>query len=87
MRRPENVKLVDSRRVYKIKKSPDGKEAKFKSRLVARGFEQEYGVNYFDTYAPVVKNSCVRLLMAVAVECGMEVEQIDIKNAYVNSDG
>lgn len=83
---PQNAIVVDSRWVFKIKKSPDGSEVKLKSRLVARGFSQQYGVNYFDTYAPVVKNSCVRLLLSVAVECEMFVEQIDIKNAYVNSD-
>lgn len=42
--------------------------------------------NYFETYAPVVKNSSVRLLMAIAAKEGMIVEKIDIKNAYVNSD-
>lgn len=84
--RPENVNTVDSRWVYKIKWSPDRSVIKLKSRLVARGFNQEYGVNYFDTYAPVVKNSSVRLLMSISAEIGMCVEQIDIRNAYVNSD-
>lgn len=83
---PPNTATVDSRWVFKMKWSPDRSEVKMKSRLVARGFSQEYGVNYFETYAPVVKSSCVRLLMSVAVECGMIVEQIDVKNAYVNCD-
>lgn len=84
--RPSDVKVVDCRWVYKTKWSHDRSEIKLKSRLVARGFTQEYGVNYFETYAPVVKSSSVRLLLAVAVECGLIVEQIDIRNAYVNSD-
>lgn len=83
--RPASVKPVDCRWVYKVKWSADRSEVKLKSRLVARGFSQEYGVNYFDTYAPVVKSSSVRLLFAVAVECGLKVQQIDVKNAYVNS--
>lgn len=84
--RPSDIKVVDCRWVYKTKWSHDKSEVKCKSRLVARGFTQEYGVNYFETYAPVVKSSSVRLLLAIAVECGLKVEQIDIKNAYVNSD-
>lgn len=85
VRRPKDVKVIGTRWVYKVKRAPDNSEVKLKSRLVARGFSQEYGVNYFDTYAPVVKNSSVRLLMAVAVQNNWRVEQIDIRNAYVNS--
>lgn len=72
--------------IYKLKRSHDRSEVKFKSRLLAQGFAQEYGVNYFSSYAPVVKSSAVRVLIAIAVKKGMRVEQIDIKNAYVNSD-
>lgn len=85
VKRPKDAQVIDCRWVYKCKWSCDESEIRLKSRLVARGFSQEYGVNYFETYAPVVKSSAVRLLMAVAVECGLIVEQIDIKNAYVNS--
>lgn len=85
VKRPIDVKVIDTRWVYKVKRSTDNSTVKLKSRLVARGFEQEYGVNYFDTYAPVVKNSSVRLLMSIAVQKRWKVEQIDIRNAYVNS--
>lgn len=61
VKRPKNVNVVDSRWVYKIKWLPNNQEVKLKSRLVARGFTQEYGVDYYETYAPVVKNSSVRL--------------------------
>lgn len=86
VRRPKGVKVIDTRWVYKVKRSSDNREVKFKSRLVARGFSQEYGVNYFETYAPVVKNSSVRMLMAIAAKCELKVQQIDVKNAYVNSE-
>lgn len=68
VKRPPGVKIVGSRWVYKAKWSHDKSEVKLKSRIVARGFSQEYGVNYFETYAPVVKNSSVRLLMAIAAK-------------------
>lgn len=61
VKRSKNVNVVDSRWVYKIKWLPNNQEVKLKSRLVARGFTQEYGVDYYETYAPVVKNSSVRL--------------------------
>lgn len=86
VKRSKEMKVIGCRWVYKLKWSHDRSEVKFKSRLVAQGFAQEYGVNYFSTYAPVVKSSAVRVLMAIAVKKGMRVEQIDIKNAYVNSD-
>lgn len=84
--KPSGIRPVDCRWVYKLKWSSDKSEVKFKSRLVARGFSQEYGINYFETYAPVVKNASVRLLMAIAVKCELKVQQIDVKNAYVNSE-
>lgn len=83
--RPKGVIVVGSKWVYKIKRSQDG-EVKFKSRLVAQGFSQQFGVNYNETYSPVVKNSAVRMLFAVAVKNKLKIEQIDIKNAYVNSE-
>ena len=84
--RPVNEPVIGCRWVYKIKRTPSGGIDKFKARLVAQGFSQEYSVNYFETYAPVVKSSTMRLLMAVAVKCNFKIEQIDIRNAYVNSD-
>lgn len=84
VRRPKFTKVIGCRWVYKIKRSQS--EIKLKSRLVAQGFNQVFGVNYFDTYAPVVKSSSIRVLMAIAVKNNLIVHQIDIKNAYVNSD-
>lgn len=85
VRKPNNVEVVDCRWVYRLKKEPGG-TSKYKARLVARGFSQVYGENFWDTYAPVVKSSTVRLLMACAVERDMHVEQIDVRNAYVQSE-
>lgn len=80
-----DMKIVDSKWVYKIKKNVDG-QIKYKARLVARGFTQRYGENYWDTYAPVVKCSTIKMLLARSLEDDMMVDQIDIRNAYVKSD-
>lgn len=85
VKRYDKSDVVDCRWVYKLKHQTDG-SVKYKARLVARGFSQVYGENYWDTYAPVVKSSTIRMLMACAVERDMCVEQIDVRNAYVKSD-
>ena len=86
VKKPENAPIVDCKWVYRVKQDKDGNVTKLKSRLVARGFSQQYGVNYWESYSPVIKNSTLRLLLAIAVEEDYFIEQIDIKNAYVNSD-
>lgn len=85
IRPPSDSDIVDCRWVYKIKTSATG-EIKYKARLVARGFSQIYGENYWETYAPVVKSSTIRLLIASAVESGMKIGQLDVRNAYVKSE-
>lgn len=82
---PSDSDIIDCRWVYKLKKDADGK-VKHKARLVARGFTQIYGENYWATYAPVVKSSTIRLLLACAVEYRLVVEQVDVRNAYVKSE-
>lgn len=84
--KPADKPVIGCRWVYKVKRDKSGHIDKLKARLVAQGFAQQHGVNYFETYSPVVKCSTIRLLMAIAVKCDFKIEQIDIRNAYVNSD-
>lgn len=83
--KPKHTPIVDCKWVYRVKRNEMGNISNLKSRLVARGFTQIYGLNYWETYAPVIRNSTLRLLLAVAVEENYFIEQIDVKNAYVNS--
>ena len=55
--RRRGINLIDSKWVYKIKKKADGSIETFKARLIAKGFKQRHGVDYLDTYSPVVKPS------------------------------
>ena len=55
-----------------------------KARLVAQGFSQVEGVDYFDMYAPIVSLASLCIILALAAHMDLELHQIDIKGAYLN---
>ena len=63
---PSGKSAVGCKWVYKIKTQADGFVERYKSRLVARRFTQEYGIDYKETFAPVARLTSVRSLLAVA---------------------
>jgi Reverse transcriptase (RNA-dependent DNA polymerase) len=68
------------------KHRPDRKITKHKARLVARGFQQEEGIDYKETFASVVKPASTRILLALAAILSWFVHQGDVKTAFLNSD-
>lgn len=72
--------------VYAVKKNKDGGIHKLKSRLVAKGCSQRYGINYYETFSPVVRYSNIRLVIALAVEHDIYLHQMDVSSAYLNGD-
>tara|TARA_B100000513_G_scaffold134466_1_gene60444 strand:- start:24 stop:4298 length:4275 start_codon:yes stop_codon:yes gene_type:complete len=82
---PSNRKAISSKWVYKIKENADGSIERYKARLVARGFTQEYGIDYNETFAPVVRSTTKRIMMAIAATEGWKIKQLDIKSAFVNA--
>jgi len=84
--RPAGRKLVDSKWVFKLKRDADGQIARFKARLVARGFTQEHGVDYHETFAPTVRVISIRMVLALAAFHDWEVEQLDVVTAFLEAD-
>ncbi len=83
--RPSTGNVVDSKWVLRVKKNAAGEIDKYKARLVARGFTQVHGIDYYETFAPVAKLASFRLILAVAARNGWAADTFDFNNAYLNS--
>jgi hypothetical protein len=82
--RPPGTNIVGSKWVFKTKHRPDGSIEKHKARLVARGFTQQQGLDYGDTFSPVVKPATIRVVLSLAVSRGWTLRQIDVSNAFLH---
>lgn len=82
----ENQQLVDNRWTFKIKVDSEGRAVRHKARLVARGFTQVHGVDYWDTFSPVVRMESVRALLAIAATKNLSIHQFDVQTAFLNGE-
>lgn len=83
---PAGRKAIDSKWVFKVKYNSDGKVDRFKGRVVAKGFEQKHGVDYDETYAPVVNYPYLRALVSYAASNKMLIHQMDVVTAFLNGE-
>jgi hypothetical protein len=83
---PHGRKAIESKWVFKVKRNPDGTVERYKARLVAKGFGQRPGVDFDDTFTPTTKWAALRAILALAALENLELESIDISNAYLNGE-
>ncbi|CAA7014800.1 unnamed protein product [Microthlaspi erraticum] len=84
--KPEKKNVISVKWIYKIKTYANGNHIKHKARLVARGFSQEYGVDYLETFAPVSRHDTIRALLAYAAQMEWRLYQMDVKSAFLNGE-
>ena len=78
--------MVNSHWVLHIKKDAAREIDKYKARVVAKGFTQIYGINYYETYAPVVKLASFCLVLAISARNRWVVDTFEFDAAYLNSE-
>jgi len=81
---PAGKNVVGSKWVFKLKRKADGSIDKYKARLVAQGFTQIHGIDYFSTYSPVAKLASFHAILALAAHHNWEIESFNFNGAYLN---
>ena len=83
---PRGRRAVGCKWVFKIKHNADGSIERYKARLVAQGYSQRYGVDYDETFSPVVRFESIRTVIALSVQRGLKLHQIDVTSAFLNGE-
>nr|GEU34465.1 hypothetical protein [Tanacetum cinerariifolium] len=82
--RPDKVMVITLKWIYKVKFNELGGILKNKARLVARGYRQEEGIDFEESFAPVARLEAIRIFLAYAAHKNMVVYQMDVKTAFLN---
>ena len=72
--------------MFTIKYKSNGTIERYKVRLVAKGFTQTYDIDYLETFTTIVKLNTVRVLLSLAATLDWPLQQLDVKNAFLNED-
>uniref|UniRef100_A0A8R7QUX5 Reverse transcriptase Ty1/copia-type domain-containing protein n=1 Tax=Triticum urartu TaxID=4572 RepID=A0A8R7QUX5_TRIUA len=82
--RPPGANLISGKWIFKHKFHADGSLERYKARWVVRGFHQRAGVDYGETFSPVVKPATIRAVLTIAASRQWPVHQLDVKNAFLH---
>ncbi|GJW11411.1 retrovirus-related pol polyprotein from transposon TNT 1-94 [Tanacetum coccineum] len=81
-----DVNQIEMEWIYKVKKDEFGSVLKNKARLVAQGFMQEEGIDFEESFAPVVRIEAICIFVANAANKNMMIYQIDVKTSFLNGE-
>jgi hypothetical protein len=82
---PPGCKPTGTKWVWKNKEGEKGEVVRNKSRLVAQGFSQKEGIDYEETFAPVVRLEAIRILLDFSMAKGFKLHQMDVKSTFLNA--
>ena len=83
---PKGRKAIGCKWIFKTKIDGDGNIERYKARLVAQGYTQKFGVDYDQTFSPVVSFESIRSIISIAAKNGLKLHQIDVKTAFLNGE-
>jgi hypothetical protein len=84
--RPSRANVVTGKWIFKHKFQSDGSLERYKARWVLRGFTQRPGVDFDETFSPVVKPATVRTVLSLALSRRWPIHQLDVKNAFLHGN-
>nr|KYP71076.1 Retrovirus-related Pol polyprotein from transposon TNT 1-94 [Cajanus cajan] len=76
--------IIGNKWVYRLKRNIDGSIARYKARLVAKRYHQRPGVDYNDTFSPVIKPQTIKVVLCLAISKGWSLSHMDINNAFLH---
>ena len=82
--RPHDRTVIGTRWVFRHKLDDQGQITRNKARLVVQGYNQEEGIDYDETFAPVARMEAIRMLIAFASHMEFKLYQMDVKSAFLN---
>ncbi|GKF87070.1 retrovirus-related pol polyprotein from transposon TNT 1-94 [Tanacetum coccineum] len=83
---PDKVFIISLKWIYKVKLDELGGILKNKAQLVARGYHQEEGIDFEESFAPVARLEAIRIFLAFAAHMNMVVYQMDVKTTFLNGN-
>ena len=83
---PKNASVVNCKWIFKHKIGVTGLVERYKARLVSQGYSQLPGIDYEETFSPVVRFESVRTVIALAVQDNLKLHQMDVTTAFLNGE-
>lgn len=83
---PPGATPIGLKWIFKIKRNADGTINKYKARLVAKSYVQQYGIDFEEVFAPVARIETIRLLISLAATNGWEIHHLDVKTAFLHGE-